>query len=361
MAPANEWSKVGGIAIWPISHIVGMINMPEPTPESIKENKPAYEVRPYHRNLTEWISGGIRIIPLFTIALICNYFYPIADQIQESTTAIEAFMSGNRDPTMHGWLLKIAIRDLIVGLTACIGWQWTIMHSPVTRKLRPVKFNKEYQDAKHMPREIYYSISTILCGTFWEAWIMFMYTQGYFGTWSIDIAANWHKWAVMILTLPYWRDGYFYWCHRAMHHWDTERIPDIGKWLYNISHSVHHRSRNIQPWSGISMHPIEGIIYESACLLPLMFIHHPIMYNLVKIDLNYAAVLGHDGHEYPAHGDWFHYIHHVKVKGNYGSPNCPFDWLFGTVDNGDDILKGDIAANTLAYEEKIKNESVKYK
>lgn len=47
--------------------------------------------------------------------------------------------------------------------------------------------------------------------------------------------------------------------------------------------------------------------------------------------------MGHDGHEYPAAGDWFHTIHHMNVKNNYGSANCPFDWFFGTLDYGDTI------------------------
>ena len=85
------------------------------------------------------------------------------------------------------------------------------------------------------------------------------------------------------------------------------------------------------------MHPIEGILYESAVLIPLFFTHHPIMINFIKIDLNYAAILGHDGHEYPAHGDWFHTIHHMKIKGNYGSPNTPWDWLFGSIDYGEEM------------------------
>ena len=83
------------------------------------------------------------------------------------------------------------------------------------------------------------------------------------------------------------------------------------------------------------MHPIEGFIYESACVIPLFFTHHPILINYIKIDLTYSAFLDHDGHEYPGHGTWFHALHHIKVKCNYGGNNAPFDWLFGTVDYGD--------------------------
>ena len=207
----------------------------------------------------------------------------------------------------------------------------------MTSNLRPLKFNKDYQHAKHLRREVFYSICTILCGTFWEVVIMALYATGNCNTWYLDwnsyVVSRW----IMIITTPIWRDGHFFWVHRAMHDWDTTTIPDVGAWLYKVAHSVHHTSRNIQPMSGISMHPIEGIMYESATLLPLLFMHHPIMINFIKIDLNYSAVLGHDGHEYPGHGDWFHLIHHMKIKGNYGSPNAPFDWLFGTVDLGEDL------------------------
>ena len=113
-------------------------------------------------------------------------------------------------------------------------------------------------------------------------------------------------------------------------------IPDVGAWLYRVAHSVHHTSRNIQPMSGISMHPIEGIIYLSATLLPLMFIHHPFLILFVKIDRCWGATFSHDGHDFPGFGDWFHSLHHIKVQGNYGTANAPFDWLFGTVDYGDE-------------------------
>ena len=85
------------------------------------------------------------------------------------------------------------------------------------------------------------------------------------------------------------------------------------------------------------MHPIEGIMYESSLPLLLLFNHHPILLNVMKIDLCWAAVLGHDGHEYPCGGDWFHNIHHAKLNGNYGGANAPFDLLFGSVIYGEDM------------------------
>ena len=63
---------------------------------------------------------------------------------------------------------------------------------------------------------------------------------------------------------------------------------------------MHHDSVNFTAWSGISMHPIEGFIYETAAIVPLFFFHHPIMILIIKVDLVYKAVLGHDGYSFPA-------------------------------------------------------------
>ena len=79
------------------------------------------------------------------------------------------------------------------------------------------------------------------------------------------------------------------------------------------------------------MHPLEGVIYETATLIPIFFSHHPIMINVIKVDLVLAAVLGHDGHDFPLAGDWYHLIHHMESNCNYGSALCPFDYLFKLV------------------------------
>ena len=42
MAPANEWSKVSGLAVWPVNHLVGILNLEDPTPETTSTMKPNY-------------------------------------------------------------------------------------------------------------------------------------------------------------------------------------------------------------------------------------------------------------------------------------------------------------------------------
>jgi len=71
--------------------------------------------------------------------------------------------------------------------------------------------------------------------------------------------------------MPFWRNVHFYFAHRVMHPWFTKYIPDVGEFLFNNAHYLHHKSQNVTAWSGISMHPIEGIVYMSAIIIPCFF------------------------------------------------------------------------------------------
>ena len=87
------------------------------------------------------------------------------------------------------------------------------------------------------------------------------------------------------------------------------------------------------------MHPIEGFMYDHAAFMPCMFLHHPLMIYIVKLDLNLKAAFAHDGYDYPGHGRWFHYIHHRKFNCNFGTPNAPLDWLFGSYNTGEELYQ----------------------
>ncbi len=76
-----------------------------------------------------------------------------------------------------------------------------------------------------------------------------------------------------------------------MHPWRTRRFPDVGRFLFRHVHYLHHKSTNPSPWSGIAMHPVEGLLYESAVLVPCLFSHHPIFILVTKFHLLLAAVL----------------------------------------------------------------------
>ena len=60
-----------------------------------------------------------------------------------------------------------------------------------------------------------------------------------------------------MLALPVFRDFHFYFAHRLIH----------VRSLYVYVHSLHHRNSDPEPFSGMSMHPVEHIYYLSCASL----------------------------------------------------------------------------------------------
>jgi len=136
--------------------------------------------------------------------------------------------------------------------------------------------------------------------------------------------------------IAYWRETHFYFCHRGMHPWfDRENgllNGDIGAFLYRHVHSLHHKSFNPGPWSGLCMHPVEHFLYYSCVWLPpLVLTLHPLHFLYCKFHLDIAPLGGHDGMDDPGGKGDFHYLHHAKFECNYGVPfPFNFDKLCGT-------------------------------
>jgi sterol desaturase/sphingolipid hydroxylase (fatty acid hydroxylase superfamily) len=158
--------------------------------------------------------------------------------------------------------------------------------------------------------------------------------------------------AVMLL-IPLWREVHFYVTHRLIH------APKLYQWV----HSLHHRNTNPSPWSGLSMHPVEHIIYFSAVLIHWVVPSHPLhaMYNLFHLAM--APVPGHSGFEKVEitstrsfdTGCLNHYLHHKYFEVNYSDGAIPFDRWFGSFHDGSPeahasmklrLAKRNIAADT---------------
>ena len=88
-----------------------------------------------------------------------------------------------------------------------------------------------------------------------------------------------------MVLIPLYRELHFYAVHRLIH-WPP---------LYRTIHSLHHRNTNPSPWSGLSMHPLEHVLYFSAVVLHWVVPSHPIhaMYTLFHLAM--APVPGHSG------------------------------------------------------------------
>ena len=137
---------------------------------------------------------------------------------------------------------------------------------------------------------------------------------------------------LLLLSIPMWRVFHFYWSHRLTH-WPP---------IYKAAHYLHHKNINIGPWSGLSMHPIEHIIYFSCILIHWIVPSHPIH---VLMNAQHAALTpakGHLGFEklvvkndsnVPG-GSYFHQQHHRYFECNFGETDFPLDKWFGTFHDG---------------------------
>ena len=134
--------------------------------------------------------------------------------------------------------------------------------------------------------------------------------------------------------LPFWQDVHFYLVHRISH-WGP---------LYRSAHYLHHKNTNVGPWSGLSMHPIEHILYFTRWIILFLVPSHPIhmFYLMQRPALNPA--LGHTGFDQfvtkkdadrgMSIDSFFHYLHHRHFECNYGAPTVPLDRWFGTLHDG---------------------------
>ena len=120
--------------------------------------------------------------------------------------------------------------------------------------------------------------------------------------------------------------------------------PDPLPILYNWVHSVHHNSINPSPWSSLSMHPVERLLYHAVALWHLVIPSNPI---IALFQLHYRRLRRHerpsrlrqargrprkralDSHAYA------HYLHHKYFEVNYGGDGLiPLDRWFGTWHDG---------------------------
>jgi sterol desaturase/sphingolipid hydroxylase (fatty acid hydroxylase superfamily) len=173
-------------------------------------------------------------------------------------------------------------------------------------------------------------ISSLTIWTAYECGLLWLWSQGAIPKWSWDHGAIWF--IALFILIPFWDSLHFYVVHRILH-W---------KWMYKYVHSVHHRNINVGPWSGMSMHPIEGAIYLSVILIHLILPSHPlhIAFHISWYALGPAAThcgfeaVSVAGGKYPRLGDFFHQLHHRFFECNYGNSDVPLDQLSNTFHDG---------------------------
>lgn len=176
--------------------------------------------------------------------------------------------------------------------------------------------------------------SAVPIWTGYETLLWWAMAQGYAPTMVWSDSPIWFV-AVFFL-IPIWESFYFYWVHRLLH----------TNWLYPV-HALHHRNTDVGPWSGLSMHPVEHLLYFGTALIHFVVPTHPV--HMITHLMFYAlyAITTHTGFEgvllrgkKRMHlGNFHHQIHHRYFEVNYGTLEVPWDKLFGSFHDGTDAGK----------------------
>ena len=269
---------------------------------------------------------------------LSTYFIVAYFSYQYTFPMKEAAKNFALDKPTVSWMLKILLRNLLLEIVLIGGWHWYLYERKTkqSKVLASIKFNKknQYERPENLRREKLFTTLGFLMSTLYEIVVIRLWSTN--NSWIKPYYTDFFQypmWSIFhLLIIGYWRDLHFYFCHRFMHPWRFKLfgIVDIGQWMYTHVHSLHHKSHNPGPWSGLSMHPIEHLLYYTCTLLNFFFVLHPIHFLFNKFHADLSPIAGHDGHDQPAGGSLFHYLHHAHFECNYGTPMVPLDVWFGT-------------------------------
>ncbi len=265
---------------------------------------------------------------LVLVALACVAW------VWASPTLDEAAVPGS-------WIALILVRNLI--LTAVLAQTLhMIFHSralqgrdhkydprPFPRQGRVFTFGDQYWD------NVVWSLgSGVTIWSLWEALIWWAMANGYAPVWSWSDGSFWF--VAVFFFIPVWESFYFYWMHRLLH-------TDL---LYRF-HALHHRNTDIGPWSGLSMHPVEHVMYFGTALIHFVVPTHPVHLVAHLMFFGLYAITTHTGFEgfwaagrKRLHlGNFHHQMHHRYFEVNYGTLEVPWDLVFGTFHDGSESSK----------------------
>lgn len=235
------------------------------------------------------------------------------------------------------WISEILMRNLVLMTLVAGGlhlYFYTFRKQADKEQFDTKSFNKAHKKftfKNQLYDNMFWTLASgVPIWTAYEVLMMWAMANGY--TPILTWTENPIWFIALFFVIPLWESFYFYWIHRFLH------APSIYK---NI-HSLHHRNTNVGPWSGLSMHPVEHILFLGSVLIHFIAVASPvhIIYHLQYYAL--SSVTTHTGFSgflmknknILALGTYHHQLHHRYFECNYGSLELPFDKWFGTFHTG---------------------------
>ena len=272
--------------------------------------------------LRSWLPISERMVILFLSIISWAFFHP----------SIERVVTLQFD-----WVSDIFLRNLLLMILVAGGlhlYLYTFKAQgnkrqydtrPFSKNKRTFTFNNQVLD-----NMFWTCFSGVTIWSLYEAFMLWAIANGYAAVLPKNSELFWS--IVIIFLIPIWETFYFYLIHRALH-WPP---------LYHFAHSLHHRNTNVGPWSGLSMHPFEHLVYLGSVCIHFIIPSNPL---LIIFHLQYftlSAVTTHAGHEAITVGDknvlplgtFHHQLHHRYFDCNYGGLEIPWDRWFGSFHDG---------------------------
>ncbi len=235
------------------------------------------------------------------------------------------------------WIAQIWLRNAALLMLVAGGLHWWLYIRRTQE--RSYKYNsnwlatgrKKFLWNSQVKDNMFWSITSgCTVWTLYEAFTHWLYASGYVQ--QVEWSESPVYLVLMIIGVFFWSTFHFYLNHRLLH-W---------KPLYELAHELHHRNVNTGPWTGISMHPLEHIIYFSLFALWWIVPVHPVIVLLTGIYQGISPSVSHSGFDQielcknkrVTAGDQFHNLHHKYFEVNYGNTPTPMDKLFGSWHDG---------------------------
>ncbi len=236
-----------------------------------------------------------------------------------------------------GWVVQVYLRNLALVIVFAGGFHYLLYARKAQGDTQKYvaqfghKGGARFTFRRQLWDNMFWSLASGV--TIWSAYevgLHWAHANGYIRPLTFDQSPV--LFAGILFMTGIWIAFHFYWGHRFLH---------LGP-LYKHVHSLHHRNVNIGPWSGISMHPVEHLVYFSSMLIHLVIPSHPVHIMFHGYMLTLSAIYGHTGFhalilgnkERMLLGHFHHQLHHRYFECNYGSVDFPLDVWFGTFHDG---------------------------
>jgi len=233
---------------------------------------PVFDIPPKPQAAIAWLAGTwLKLTPPVNHLIWAILVYTLLLPSMETMQSLGAV-----------WMVQILVINLSALLILAGGlhyYLYAIAGQDMRLKfdVRPMERKKRFSFGYQTWDNVFWSIVSGV--PIWSAWaILYFYCAA--NNWvptlsSIGASPIWF--VLMFFVIRFWQSFHFYCIHRLIH------IP----WMFKHVHHIHHRNINVGPWSGISMHPVEHVLYYSGVLVHFVLPSHPIhvLFHLFALNL----------------------------------------------------------------------------